>query len=288
MLGSCVGLVSGAQWRKLRRYVDEPFAHRAATAFTSTIISQAQDFVLDLPSTYDTGQNHRLLEISRDLQFFPFFVVATRLFGDLSPSQKAQLRDLAPLREELFRHVISGGINRFPIAKWIPWSGVKTLNAFNQSWRAFVRDAYESALARSAKTRVDHPPVVALWSAVQNGQIREREVCSILTKSRTCTNFEQCLQTLDEALYANLDVTTHAVAWNIILLAQHPDIQAQLRNESKAILDAKADASEAYQAIYERYVEREDTLLAGCILESARLRPILRSFLHALFHCSKV
>ncbi len=79
----------------------------------------------------------------------------------------------------------------------------------------------------------------------------------------------QILQTLDESLYANLDVTAHATAWALILLAQHPNVQAELRVEIQS-------ANSLDSAAYANYVNSDKTFLAACILESSRVRPILR------------
>lgn len=80
---------------------------------------------------------------------------------------------------------------------------------------------------------------------------------------------DQCLQTLDEVLYANLDVTTNAMAWSFLLLAQHGDIQERLREEiKKHKVLTKAD--------WHSYINRSDTLLAYSVLEASRLHPVLR------------
>lgn len=80
------------------------------------------------------------------------------------------------------------------------------------------------------------------------------------------------MQTLDESLYANLDVTTHAVAWNVILLAQHPAVQDEVLAEVRGVKTRGGGAEEEYV----RYLNSDDTLLAACVVEAARLRPILR------------
>lgn len=86
----------------------------------------------------------------------------------------------------------------------------------------------------------------------------------------------QSLQTLDEPLYASLDVTAHAVSWNQILLAQLPALQDQLRKEMEDSFDRQDTG--LYER--ERYMESDDTRLTACVLEAARLRPILRKPLH--------
>nr|ABV48727.1 cytochrome P450 monooxigenase [Penicillium lilacinoechinulatum] len=254
VLGVCVGLLSGSDWRRVRQYVEEPFSRPSAGRYTERFIDQARAYIQnDLQVAADC-----LTEVSggisfepaRALQFFPFFTMAEILFGPLSSSQREVLVGLAPLREGLFKEVIRGGVNRLSIAPYLPWSGVRLLNTFQKQWRIFVEDAYAAAL-QAEKTPL--PPVVGLWDAWKAGTITERE----------------CLQTLDESLYANLDVTTHAISWNVLLLAQNPLAQTQLREEvMQALSDTAAEP-------YEHYIDSEDTFLAACVVESARLRPIL-------------
>ncbi|KAF2219166.1 cytochrome P450 oxidoreductase GliC [Elsinoe ampelina] len=238
VLGECVGLVSLERWQNLRSVVETAFSRPSMALKTTLIISQAQQYLNGM-GLGSIGQ----MDPAARLQFYPFFVVAQVLFGQLSDEQTSILAELAPLREELFREVIRGGINRFAIARYVPWSGASVLRDFQSRWSRFVEQSY--ILSRDKKRDV---PVTQLWQAVL--------VCKISKK--------EALQTLDESLYANLDVTTSAISWNIILLAQHVGIQQQLRDEIRA--NGATSAS---------YIDNQHTLLAACILEASRLRPIL-------------
>lgn len=76
------------------------------------------------------------------------------------------------------------------------------------------------------------------------------------------------LQTLDEQLFANLDVTTGAISWNVVHLASHISEQQQLFEEiqeNRKILGINGLGE---------YILRSNTFLAACIDESSRLRPV--------------
>ncbi len=90
----------------------------------------------------------------------------------------------------------------------------------------------------------------------------------------------QLLQTLDESLFANLDVTEHEVSWNVIRIAQHVDIQQSVRSEIRICVD-----TETPDDSYEAYLRREYTLLAACIVEASRLHPVLRKKLVPSMSC---
>lgn len=77
------------------------------------------------------------------------------------------------------------------------------------------------------------------------------------------------LQTLDEILYANLDVTTGAISWNIVNLACYADEQQQLFEEI-----GQNNAGLHGTKCLDDYLLRNDTFLAACVYESARLRPV--------------
>ena len=72
------------------------------------------------------------------------------------------------------------------------------------------------------------------------------------------------MQTLDEILFANLDVTIGALSWLLVNLATHPAVQRKLYDE---IQHAAASGRD-------NYIQASGTYLAHCISESARVRPI--------------
>lgn len=74
-------------------------------------------------------------------------------------------------------------------------------------------------------------------------------------------------QTLDEMLFANLDVTTHVLTWIITLLADNIEAQAELREEIRRNLDD-----------VDGYLNRKDSLLHFCFWESLRVRPVSGSY----------
>lgn len=81
-------------------------------------------------------------------------------------------------------------------------------------------------------------------------------------------SLKQVLQTLDEMLFANLDVTTHVLTWIITLLADHTAAQDELRQEIQL-----------NHASINDYISRKDSYLHFCFLESLRVRPVSGSFL---------
>ncbi|CAI7602438.1 unnamed protein product [Penicillium glandicola] len=242
ILGSCVGVVSLGQWVNLRKAVDQPFTRTAAATYTGDFILQVRQYIDNL------GDSSRLVfDPVGDMKDCAFLVVAQLFFGSLCPSQRHALLQLGVLREDLFKHTFKGGLNRFSWLRYFPGSAQGQLATFQRRWELFVLEAYQQA----AKKPHPQAPIVELWEKVQDGEITKPE----------------CLQTLDESLFANLDVTALTTAWALIFLAHNQIIQDALRDEIRKV---RADEME-----YQQYINSDDTLLASCILESARIRPIL-------------
>ena len=79
------------------------------------------------------------------------------------------------------------------------------------------------------------------------------------------------LQTLDEIIWSNLDVTIGALAWILVHLAASPSIQYQLRDE--ILLFKSRSPNNNNKNALDGYFSSPSTFLDACILESARLHP---------------
>jgi cytochrome P450 monooxygenase len=78
------------------------------------------------------------------------------------------------------------------------------------------------------------------------------------------------LQTVDEILFANLDVTSSILAFLLINLASNHTAQEELRGEILSYLPHGLDDSPEK---FEAYVQKTDTLLEYTCMESIRLCP---------------
>jgi cytochrome P450 len=189
VLGVCVGLLSGSDWKRVRQQVEDGFSRPTAARYTADLVTLAREYLQStlLASSEQSLETKRIIHVepAKTLQFYPFMAVAQILFGRLSPMQRTQLTTLAPLREELFKEVIRGGINRLPIAPWFRSRGVRLLNEFQTQWEQFVEDAYHAAVKRNQSPR---PLVIGLWEAYQAGTISKREVSACLDGSFGCSD----------------------------------------------------------------------------------------------------
>ncbi|TWU74045.1 hypothetical protein ED733_002599 [Metarhizium rileyi] len=244
LLGSCVGVVSQQQWKRVRKPFDCHFNKAATKARVNRFIDETAQFIHDS----NPARREIVINAANDLKYCPFFMVARLFFGKLSTGQKDELRKLGALREDLFRGAFKGGINRYSITKYLPGSALPCLRKFQSRWECFVRQAYETATAQEGCA------IVPLWESVGSGELSLKEL----------------LQTLDECLFANLDVTTHAVSWSVLTISQEMDLQQKLYDEIESHVGQEENKEK-----YESYIQRDNTLLAACIFEASRLHPVL-------------
>ncbi|KAH7048217.1 cytochrome P450 [Macrophomina phaseolina] len=240
ILGQCVGLVSQQQWETVRKVTEGPFTRKASSAYVQNTRVKVREYLKELKCGPNLSQGK--LHPAWDMKMLPFLVVADIIYGRLSADMVHDLRELAPLREELFLYVIKGGIARFHWSQYLPTRANALLAQFRKRWRAFNEWAYQRA-----KDLQNGAPIIAMFEAAKSGEISE----------------EQLLQTLDETLYANLDVTTGALSWNLVFFAAYPHVQDKVRAE----IASRADDMEAY-------ILSSSSYLAACIAESSRLRPL--------------
>ncbi|KAI0418127.1 cytochrome P450 [Xylaria grammica] len=230
ILGQCVGLISGEQWKRVHAVVEVPFRHSTANRYVSAIQKRTKDCLQELWDTKELSRG--VLRPADDLRLLPFLITADIIYGPLTPR-----------RESLFQWVLGGGLPRFAVSAYLPWTKANCdLAAFEQQWRTFNEKAHKSAIERG----ILEAPIVGFFQARADGKLSEREM----------------LHTLDEMLFANLDVTIGAVGWNVVFLAADRTIRERLLAEIEP-----SDARDGY-------ILSSTTLLAACVNESARLRPL--------------
>ncbi|KAM0545776.1 hypothetical protein ACHAPJ_011200 [Fusarium lateritium] len=245
LLGKCVGLISQAEWRRVRAVSEVPFLRPTVPRYLDIMQKRTARHFKEL----STGDNLRngLIDPAADLKMLPFWIIADVLYGCLSRDMETTLTRLAPLREELFRDVVAGGLTRFSWSRILPTRTNKNRRLFKKQWGIFNLDSRDRAIQAGSRT-----PVVDLYNAVSSGTITE----------------DHLLHTLDETLFANLDVTLGAISWNLVFLAAYPEHQRLILEEVQQWRENPKGGD------FSNYFTDSTTYLSACILESSRLRPL--------------
>ena len=243
LLGKCIGLVSRTEWKRLRTICEVPFARSSSATYIQQMQRRTERHFKQLWETSSLSRS--VVDAAQDFKMLPFWIVAEIIYGELPQDLEQQLRELAPAREDLFQYFLKGGVTRFAWSKHLPIAANRELTAFKTRWTEFNRQARDRAPSGA--------PIASFYNAIRDKTLEE----------------ESILHTLDETLFANLDVTLGGISWNLIFLAAYPDIQSQLRAE---IANEREKAS--HGGIFDSYILRSDTFVAACISESSRLRPL--------------
>ncbi|KAH5452474.1 hypothetical protein HBI30_108890 [Parastagonospora nodorum] len=243
ILGQCVGLINGDAWRQVRKKTDPPFTHAASGILVPKMIDMTEAHLAAFFAS--RSPNNERIDPVADLLMLPFLMIATVFYGDLTDGQVKWLSEWSPKREKLFVYALGGGLPRFSFSKYLPTEANRLLKQWQEAWMQFNIDAYSIANSK-------------------NGDVLFRKMWEDTETDGGMTS-EQVLQTVDESLYANLDVGIGSVSWNLVFLACYPEVQEELVREIQ---------DETARQGWEAYVQRSDTLLEACICESLRLRPI--------------
>ncbi|QPH11341.1 hypothetical protein C2857_003059 [Epichloe festucae Fl1] len=236
LLGSCMGLVNGTRWKKIRSEFGPSFVYSAITQKALDISKDAKRYVEkfeDSPSL--------TVHVANAVSRFPFFCTANHLYGELSSEEQLELWELGQRNLRIMGHVLSGGLFRFPIARFLYRSATHDLEIFLNDWTMFNQRMYHARVNNDSQ-----PPIVSLWGKVLDGTLTEGEV----------------VHTLSEILFANLDVSTGSLSWLVIYLATEKDIQSQVVAEMRQNIDN-----------LDSYCALKKTILAYSVLETLRLRP---------------
>ncbi|KAI1824923.1 cytochrome P450 [Xylaria intraflava] len=245
LLGSCLGLISGTRYQNLKTATGSPFTRQRTATYLGRISALTKDHFNHL-CTEGRLQKGRINPVS-DLKYLPFAVVADIIYGELTPELKKELESIVALRESLWDKMIQGGVTRHSWGRYLPTKTGKDLAEFKLRWTRFNDEAHGASLLAG-----DSAPIQAMYVAVNSGAVTKEEL----------------LQTIDEVLFANLDVTAGGSSWNLLFLASNLDVQDDIREEIR-----RARASNG-EDDWHQYLQRSDTLLAASIMESSRLKPL--------------
>lgn len=184
-----------------------------------------------------------LLRPARDLRNAAFYAVADIIFGTLTSIEASSLLGLVAVREKLLMKAFTGTITRFSWSRYLPSTTNSELTWFQREFETLVFSLVKRDTARSTPAR-------SLVEAVYRGEISK----------------VAAMQTLDEILFANLDVMAGAVAWAVVLVAEDVRTQNSIRDE---FLEIRTEGKS-----WENYIADADTLLAAAVRESGRVRPL--------------
>ncbi|KAF2877961.1 cytochrome P450 [Massariosphaeria phaeospora] len=230
LLGEAMGLTSGIKWRRTRTRFEAFFTSNYIREHGMVFNEEAKKYI---GTCFQAGHEKHITEFS----MFPFLCTARLVYGPLSKEDIDELFTLNNLRMRIFGKILQGGVICFPIAKWCKWQTIKDVERFTERWCSF--NIKMSQARRSS-------PIAGIFEGILGDKDATKQI----------------LQTLDEMLFANLDVSAHILNALVVFLAESEDARNRVLQEMQSMSDV------------EEYCSRRDTFLHNCLLETMRLSPI--------------
>ncbi|KAK9782756.1 putative Cytochrome P450 [Seiridium cardinale] len=261
ILGDAVGTKDGERWKVMRKYFDPEFSYQTSRSAFARVKSGTDEWSRSLPAHALAKSDDSpgfLYDAKKSCRFLPFRLMATQLYGDtLDDQEYDRLLELNKLHEVLFRDIV---LNTKLASRWA-WlthpAAFKRARRYNQQWEQFNLDL----IRRAASTGTDCPA----------GRIfRGTEDVGGMTKT-------EFLHTMDEILFANIDVSAAVLYTMLGKLAAHPVAQGHLREEISSIAFREDDNA------VKNYIADQNTILHRTVVESMRFSP---AFAFSLPECT--
>ncbi|KAL6301175.1 cytochrome P450 [Sparassis latifolia] len=253
-LSKAVGFQYGYSWKRIRNSLDPHFVRKMALDAIPYMKSDFVEWIVALrssPQATAMGANPsdpfeiQAIAATKEL---PFKVISKSTYGEtLTPDWYARLWALHPIHDECMANAIGNSYATHWWYRFMPTAANQSLRAFKDGYKSFNREIVAESEKRG------HDTVAArMYTSVVDGLISEDEFH----------------QTLDEILFANIDVTSVAQAWLLVDLGLYPEIQEEVRAEVLAVDESNPKALETY-------LSSTTNLLHLVHSESARLHPVL-------------
>ena len=249
LLGSCLGLISQERWQRVKNSFAHAFGHATVQSYGGLVEARTARYLRDIEADSTLSRGRLMLSPAENLRLLPFWITADIIYGDLTPAMEEEMKGLLLQRDAIFKRVIQGGITRFRLSRYLPLKVNRDLSSFKNRWQRFNDRAYSQALSTSPAS-----PIVQMYDARLRGNLEADEL----------------YQTLDEMLFANVDVTIGAMSWALLMLAVNSSVQTEVREEILAAAENSNDPHETWN----QYIQSSKTLLHATVLEASRLKPL--------------
>lgn len=181
LLGQCMGLLSGKDWKRVRQIFNSAFTHTAAVAQIDVIERAARKYVEGLPLFADKATRNIggkddnksfKLPVLKAFTKFPYFLTAAAIYGPMTETEERDLWNVTEKRLALNPYMFGGGPYRFETVAWLfDRTAVQRLRDYNREWRDYNVRMVQIRRARGEKT-----PIILYWGEYETGNMTLEEV----------------------------------------------------------------------------------------------------------------
>jgi hypothetical protein len=167
LLGDCLGLLNGNEWKLARKLFEPEYTSRTVHSQLDFIITEARRCVDSIKS-----HNPQLkFDPSIALRKYPFWCTAVLTYGHLTKSERQSLWDLAQERNKIFGNILRGGSYCLSIGQWLHPGLRWSLHSFTRKWRGFNK-----RVAISRETSAPSSAIVRIWQNMSSNVRNEKLV----------------------------------------------------------------------------------------------------------------
>ncbi|KAI3332923.1 cytochrome P450 [Ustulina deusta] len=246
VLGQCVGATSGEQWRVIRSYFDQAYTHGASLTLLSPFQKEVSKWLNGLKNDpLRTGVGRVIVHMPTSCKALTLRTIPLSFYGDAYDDDAYMKLDcISKLQAQALKYVVTGRWQKYKWFNVLPTPSRRHLDLYHQNWHAFNLEILEN----TRKMNITIPAEHAFKGVQENNAI----------------SMDQYLQTIDEMLFTNIEVTGSILTYTLVQLAKEQDYQQRLYEE---VMAHKGEDN------IRDYVTQQTTLLHYLTLESVRLRP---------------
>ncbi|RAQ53733.1 cytochrome P450 monooxygenase [Aspergillus flavus] len=251
LLGQCVGQLGGTKWKLARSHMDPEFSYRASRSMMKRFSQEIDSWVRHLsenPTRRSTQKDVFVQDVKKRCKDLSLRSIAISIYGEtFSEENYAILSTMNELHEKI---IFVAFLNKRVMSKWynkLPTAEKRLMDSFQTQWKAF--NLAQIKLAREKKLSC---PAEKIYVGVEAGDM----------------SLPEFLQSLDEMLFTNIDITGSILALIFQHLAKDQAMQKKLRAEISA-----HRAQPGYTV--GDYISKQNTLLHFSLLESIRVTPAM-------------
>ncbi|GIJ91177.1 hypothetical protein Asppvi_010142 [Aspergillus pseudoviridinutans] len=270
ILGHAVGAIAGERWSMIRRYFDPEFSFQTARQAIPQLSETINRWLDNLPLQGTGTEKGFALEIRKPCRFLPLRLAAEFVYGEVFDEERlSALLELNVLHEVILHDVIANKRLATRLGCWFDRKAAKRMEEFRFRWREF-----NLGIIQSAREASQVCPAERIYRGVEKGDLKH----------------EEFLHTLDEILFANVDVSSAVLNTLFEHLAVNTAFQQKLRGEIEAHIQScnhtpDTDTNRNTNIHTGKYLSKQDTLLNYALMEAMRLSP---AFAFSLPECTAV
>ncbi|CAI7621821.1 unnamed protein product [Penicillium manginii] len=266
--GQCVGALHGEEWRVVRRHFDPVYTHGVSLTLINPFKQEVESWLKALKNdSLRAGVGRMVVHAPTSCGLLPLRVIPLSFYGEAFDDEEySKLVRISAMQKQALKNAVVGRWQKYKWYNMLPTSSSRILEQYQQEWKGF-----NTAILDKARIVWDIIITLVAFSAntIQSGMDIPANHVFQGVKPEDGMSMDQYLQTIDEMIFTNIDITGNILAFMFGKLAKHPDFQQRLFEEIVSQKD------EVGLIDFKNYLARQTTLLHYLCLESVRLHPAI-------------